>query len=261
MSEYNTEEKLLKNSIYSILKQTYKNIELIIIDDSGNRTLKEKIKNIKDSRIKIYENKKNMGLVYSLNKALKLSNGEYIARMDTDDISHSDRIIKQLSFLEENKEISILGTRCRYYDENGVWGESIFYGKVGKKDMINGNKITHPTVMFRKKILLENGGYLDYKRCEDSATWYNLFSLGYNFYVLKDTLLDYHLSKSDYKKRSIKNRLNSYKVIHEQYTKLTPTNKQILKKYLQLTLSGILPKTVMYKYHRKKISRKTKGEI
>ena len=88
MSEYNTDEKLLLRSIESIIKQTYKNIELILIDDCGINNVKKIVSKINDPRIKVYKNKKNSGLVYSLNKAIKKANGEYIARMDIWALKH-----------------------------------------------------------------------------------------------------------------------------------------------------------------------------
>lgn len=256
MSEYNTNEQLLDQSIKSILNQTYKNIEFIIIDDSGNMDLRKRIKKYKDQRIKVYTNKKNMGLVYSLNKAVKLAKGQYIARMDTDDISKPNRIEKQIAFMKAHKEISVLASRCNYYDEDGIWGESTFYGEMTKQIMLNGNKITHPTVMYKKETIQNAGGYLDYSRCEDTATWTNLISKNYRFYVMKDVLLDYHLSKNDYKKRSIRNRFDSFRNIREQYIKLSPSKKQIMKAYIKLIISSVIPQAIIYKYHRKKLGRK-----
>ena len=91
MSTYNTPEEFLKKSIDSILNQTYSNIEFIIVCD-GNREEYEKIKKINDNRIKVLLNDNNRGLPYSLNFAIENSTGDYIARMDSDDIAINDRI-------------------------------------------------------------------------------------------------------------------------------------------------------------------------
>ena len=91
MSEYNTDEMLLKESIRSMLEQTYKNFEFIIVDDKGRNNLKEIVKSFNDERIKVVENEKNEGLVYSLNRAIEEANGKYLVRMDTDDFSYNDR--------------------------------------------------------------------------------------------------------------------------------------------------------------------------
>ena len=112
MGIYNIPSKeVLEKSINSILNQSYKNIEFIIIDDgSTNDTYKwakEITKN--DKRVILKKNEKNLGLTKTLNKCLKLATGEFIARMDGDDYSHKDRFEKQLSFLKNNKEYQLVG--------------------------------------------------------------------------------------------------------------------------------------------------------
>ena len=88
MSTYNTDSEMLKESINSILNQTYKNIELIIVNDGSNKDDLKVIKSFNDNRIRVVNNKVNEGLAISLNKAIDISNGIYIARMDSDDISY-----------------------------------------------------------------------------------------------------------------------------------------------------------------------------
>ena len=107
MAEYNTNEKLLKESIESILNQTYKNFEFIIVDDCGTNNVKKITEEYNDKRIKVLKNKKNSGLVFSLNKAINMCEGKYIARMDTDDYSYPKRLEKQVTFIEKNKEFII----------------------------------------------------------------------------------------------------------------------------------------------------------
>ena len=92
MCEYNTEEKKLKKAIESILKQSYKNFELILVNDGSTTNVETIVKNFNDKRIKLFNNKKNMGFVYSLNKAIDNSRGDYLLRMDTDDISVENRL-------------------------------------------------------------------------------------------------------------------------------------------------------------------------
>ena len=104
LSVYNAESSI-ESSIKSILSQTYKNFELLIMDDhSSDKTLKicEKMRSI-DSRITLFKNSINLGLTKSLNILALNSNGAYIARQDADDISLNQRIEKQLTFLKKNK--------------------------------------------------------------------------------------------------------------------------------------------------------------
>lgn len=114
-------EKYLDEALNSIESQTYDNIEIILINDcSSDRTesicLEHKKKN---NNIIYYKNENNLGIAESLNKALSLSNGEYIVRMDGDDISLENRIQTMFDFLEKNQHIDIVGTSTITIDENG----------------------------------------------------------------------------------------------------------------------------------------------
>ena len=113
MAVYNG-EKYLKPAIESILNQTVKNFEFIMIDDVSKEGSLEILKKFskKDKRIKILRNKINIGLAKSLNRAIKLSKGEFIARMDVDDISLSERLEFQLKFLNENPDYAFCGCNC-----------------------------------------------------------------------------------------------------------------------------------------------------
>ena len=120
MSVYNEKKEWLQMSINSILNQSFKNFEFIIVlDNPDNIELKAVLEQFaaKDSRIKLIYNKKNMGLVYSLNSALKVAKGEYIARMDADDISELDRLEVQYNYFEQNPDIDFVSGFIRIIDE------------------------------------------------------------------------------------------------------------------------------------------------
>ena len=120
MGIYNT-AKSLPDSIESILNQTYKNWELIMCDDCSTDNTFE-VANFyaeKYSNIKVIKNEKNMRLAYSLNQCLKEAKGEYIARMDADDISMPFRFEKQVEFLNDNPEFMCVGSTIIPFDENG----------------------------------------------------------------------------------------------------------------------------------------------
>jgi len=107
MGVYN-EQEYLAESISSILNQTSENFELIIIDDASKDNFSEIVQQFDDERIRLLENKTNLGLTKSLNRGLDLAAGKYIARQDADDISEPDRLERQVAFLEDNEEIALV---------------------------------------------------------------------------------------------------------------------------------------------------------
>ena len=110
MSNYNTPEEYLREAIESILNQTYKNFEFIIIDDCSTDNSLEIIKSYNDERIVLIENEENIGLTKSINKGLAVAKGEYIARMDADDVSLPQRFEKQINYMNDHTELIVCGS-------------------------------------------------------------------------------------------------------------------------------------------------------
>ena len=108
MSEYNTPPDYLRASIESILSQTFKDIEIIIVDDCGKNDLDSITEEYKDKRIRVIKNNKNIGLVESLNKAIAVSKADILARMDTDDIADENRLEEQYNFMINHEEYSVV---------------------------------------------------------------------------------------------------------------------------------------------------------
>jgi len=163
LSAYNN-ENYLTEAIKSILDQTFRNLEIIIINDASTDDSGKIIKSFasKDKRIVLINNKKRLGLTKSLNKAVRLAKGKYIARMDADDISLKDRLEKQTSYLEENHDIAVLGSWVVLIDKKGkelkVKKTSCGYKNI-LDSIIKANPFIHPTLVFRKDIFDKVGLY------------------------------------------------------------------------------------------------------
>lgn len=173
MSTYKEDERLLRESIESILNQTYRDFEyIIILDYPDNDVHKSVIEEyaLKDDRIHFYINEKNMGLTDSLNRGLSLCHGEYIARMDADDISLTDRLERQMKYLEKN-HYDLIGGITEMINENG----SLLYSiksvptdpKKINKALRYSQCIAHPTWLGRKEVFEKNSGYRHMPLCED----------------------------------------------------------------------------------------------
>ena len=169
-------EKFLEEAVLSVLNQTYKDFEFIIIDDGSTDSSLKMLRSFekKDERIKLVS-RENKGLTRSLNEGIKLAQGEYIARMDGDDISMPKRFEKQIDFLEKNKDIALCGTWAINIDENGnEIGEykTPTTNKEIRKMILFHNPFIHPSVMMRKEIINNVGLYNEkIKYAQDYEYW------------------------------------------------------------------------------------------
>jgi glycosyltransferase involved in cell wall biosynthesis len=186
-------EPFLKEAMESILQQSYPNFEFIIINDGSKDNSEKTILSFNDPRIK-YHLQENKGLGATLNIALDLCKGKYIARQDQDDISYKDRFKKQVEFLEKNDRVQLVGTRARIFQDNsGVvkYHEHATHPVDLKFDLLFDNPFVHSSVMFRKSVIDEVGGYNpDRKLYEDYNLW-SRFSYKGDLANLPEILLDY----------------------------------------------------------------------
>jgi glycosyltransferase involved in cell wall biosynthesis len=205
--------------------------EFLIIDDGSTDDSIKIIRSYRDSRIRLIENKKNIGQSTSLNKGLDLALGEYIARMDQDDVSFPKRLQRQVQYLEDNPDVCIVGTWLEQHDENnrtirtiklpmnkvyecGFWvfgyGENIF---------------AHPSVMFKTKEIIALGGYgEDYDIAQDVDLWFRSAAKGFQFSNIPEVLFSYR--------------------IHSNQGSKIPKCQDEHNKALALLLSGILLQNV-----------------
>ena len=260
MGVYNELNKdILMEAVNSILHQTFEDFEFIIYDDGScpeAATLLREVAGL-DERIKLIGQDENHGLAFSLNACIDEAKGKYIARMDTDDYSYKHRLEDESDFLENNPEYDVIGGNVDYYDGSVIWGKTNnCQGIIKKEDILNSVPLCHPTVMAKREVYLAVGGYPNFKRCEDYALWIELFSKGYKLYRIKNTVLRYHLSLEDYKKRTLKTRKDFFRLLNTQYTKLNPTKSQIIKIKIKNIIAGIMPYKIMYWYHRNKARRR-----
>jgi glycosyltransferase involved in cell wall biosynthesis len=153
-----------REAVRSILEQTYRDLELIVVDDGSAddtpRILSEWA--MQDDRIRFYRNERSMGLAHCLNRCTSEAKGEYLARMDADDVSLPSRLEKQVQYLDAHPEVDILGTAAFRVDNDGK-----IVGKMGidtdHRQMASRiylrNPFVHPTVMTRKSVFERLGGY------------------------------------------------------------------------------------------------------
>ncbi len=192
MPVYNVKEEYLRESIESILNQTFTDFEFIILDDCSSNNVEEIVKSYGDDRIRFYRNSENLGIAKSRNKLMDLARGEYSALMDNDDISHPERLKKQVDFLDNNPDISILSTAYETFPEKHI----IVHPKsVRYLDLFRCCVITHPSVMYRTGSLREYK--LKYKESYICSQDYELWARAIRYLKianLDSVLLRYRLN-------------------------------------------------------------------
>lgn len=195
MPVYNT-ANYLNEAIDSILNQTFTDFEFIIVDDCSTDGSLEIIKSYTDERIILIENEVNKGYIFGLNHALALAKGNYIARMDSDDVSVKTRLNEQFNFLEKNLKVGIVGSFVSIINETvndfkDIWSYPISDEEI-RLHLIANSPFAHPSVMLRRHLLSNhNLKYSkDFYPCEDYFLWHEILkcSEGYN---IPEVLLRY----------------------------------------------------------------------
>ncbi|MCF7821487.1 MAG: glycosyltransferase [Mariprofundaceae bacterium] len=192
----------LKPAVHSILKQSFKNWELIILDDASTDNSLEVIRSFDDPRIRLVEGEANAGLSARLNMAVDLASGRYFARMDQDDVSYPDRIKKQLDYLQTHPEVDLLATSYAVFNDNLEWLGKLsllqHHHEICRKPW-NGFYMPHPTWMGRTEWFKSHR----YESYADGAEDQNLLLRSYansRFACLNEVLLAYRQNERPLKK-------------------------------------------------------------
>lgn len=227
MGVYNMANKkeIMKLAIESIFNQTYNNFEFIICDDGSNDGTYEILKSLteKDNRVTLIRNDRNRRLAYSLNRCLKIAKGEYIARMDADDISMPNRLEKQIKFLDEHLEYAIVGCNLLFINNNGIWGKRIFAEKPTKKSFLFTSPFCHPAIIMRKKVLDKVDNYKVEKitrRLEDYDLFMRMYANGYKGYNMQEFLYQFREDDDAFKRRAYKYRWDEVQVRYRGFKTL-----------------------------------------
>lgn len=189
---YNS-EKFIAETIESVLAQTYKNWEMLIVNDcskdNGAKIAEEYSK--KDKRIKLFNNEKNEGVSFTRNRAIDLSNGKYIAFLDSDDLWHKEKLEKQIGMMEE-KNISLSYTAyTKINEDKSLRGKIKVPEKVNYKGLLKGNIMGCLTVIVRKDILKDS--YFRQTKQEDYILWLELLKKVNFSYGLQESLAFYRV--------------------------------------------------------------------
>ena len=243
MATYKESIECLKQSIESIINQTYNDFEFIIILDNPDN--KEHIAFIndyvcKDERIKFYINDKNMGLTNTLNRGLKLAEGKYICRMDADDISELYRMEHQKKYLEEN-DFDLIGGISQMIDEDGNTIYSIKkvptnFKKI-KKCIKYNQVISHPTWFGKKEVFDKLNGYRNMPLCEDYDFTLRAILQGFKISNVNECVLKYRMTKDSISRSNLFEQYLFARYITKQYSEGKVSEVEEAKAYVKKNVS------------------------
>jgi len=191
-------EKYVGAAISSILNQDFKDFELLVLDDGSVDASVKVISSFTDKRIRFVQNERNIGLISTLNKALKLVDSEYIVRMDGDDIAHGNRLSTQVKFMDENREVGASGSfyHAMLGDKKMYFDLPVSHDEI-KCFLLFNCPLAHPTSIIRTSVLKKNNiSYsADFVNSEDYDFWSQI-SLVSKVVNIPQSLLDYRMHEN-----------------------------------------------------------------
>ncbi len=248
----------LNEAIDCIIAQTETDWELVMCDDGSvddTYNIAKEYANRLPDKIKLLKNEKNFGLNATLNRCLAVSEGEFVARMDGDDVCVPHRFEKELAVLESDPSLALVSCNMDFFDETGTWGIVSHPEIPQKKDFLKGSPFCHAPCMMRKKAVDSVGGYSEGKRLlrvEDYHLWMKFYAAGYIGKNINETLYSMRDDRNAYSRRKFKYRIN------EAYVKCLCVKKLGLPltgyvHALRPIIVGLLPSFIYNKLHKRNL--------
>ncbi|WP_264531333.1 glycosyltransferase family 2 protein [Flavobacterium sp. N502540] len=242
---YNNETTLL-DAVKSVFIQTYQNWELILLNDGSKDKSLEIANSIKDKRVKVVNDGSNRGLVFRLNQAVSLVSGEYIARMDGDDLMHPERIEKQMKMFLLNPDVDLVDTGAYSIDEVGMplGIRGLVPIQYDEKFIINNAMLLHASIIGKKEWFIKNKYDEVYVRAEDRELWLRTYKYS-KFERVKEPLYIVREGKVNVRNyvQSVKTVREILKVYGPEIFSKKELKKELLKTYLKtfiIKLAGFL---------------------
>ncbi len=218
-------ENYISETIQSVLSQTFKNFELLIVDDGSTDSTHVRILEFSDDRIHVLRNKKNEGLISSLNRGILHSKAKYIARLDADDIAFPTRLEKQVAFMEANLEVGLCGTFAEVFGaETGIMKVPTEHDEISAELCIL-NRFIHPSVIMRRSVLSQHRLLYRLPFAEDYDLWCRM-SLVTQVRNIPEVLVRY--------------RKHEEQVTNRSFLKVQEATDKVIISHLNTLFAGIL---------------------
>lgn len=261
MGIYNCAE-YLPEAIDSILNQTYENWEFVICNDAstdGTQAVLDEYKAKYPDKFILISNETNKRLAFSLNRCLQYATGDYIARMDGDDIAAPDRFEKEIAYLKAHPDCDLVGTAMQQFDENGPIQVVAKPENVDKFSMRTMVPFNHATIMTYRRVYDALGGYTVAKRtnrAQDYDLWFRFFAEGFQGHNLPEA---YYLVREDLnaiKRRTFKVRWYAFQTTCVGYKLLDFPKRWLIKEFFVMLFKSIIPYRLYHLYRRLQSKRR-----
>lgn len=223
-------ERTLKETLDSIFNQTFKDFEILLINDGSNDGSGNIIASYTDSRIRLIDNGTNKGLIYSLNYGIEKVRGEYIARMDSDDIMAPDRLKIQYEYMQLHPDVDICGSFIEIFESSEVIGHQL-YGTTNdeiKSELLFNSPLAHPTYFIRRSSFMGYKYSPNFKYCEDYELLSRFLLNNHKGANIPEYLLKYRISENSQTKIGESDSL-------ERFLSISRTQNSVLKKGLGIS--------------------------
>ncbi len=254
---HNPDKKELYQAVQSVIVQTFEDWEMILYDDGSDEAYEVFIYEISclDARIRYVRNPVHHSLAYGLNQSLKIAAGEYAARMDADDISAPERFCRQLAFLESHRRYLWVGSNIALINAQGeIWGERHYPATPENRDFLKYSPYAHPAVMFRRKELLEFGGYFKGEsacRGEDYELFMRLHGAGARGFNLQEILLHYREAESSYGRRKLRFQLQEAGIRFTGFRRMGIVTPKVFVYVIKPVVVWMVPKKMKLAIHKR----------
>ncbi len=248
----------LERSIHSIIDQTYRNWEFLIVDDGSgdNDRTYNAIKQFAsgDDRIVAMRYSHHRGLAYALDYGLAHAHGQYIARQDDDDFSVPTRLSTEIAYLSKHPDVAICGTNAVIFDEDGEWGKLTLPPKPTKQSFLWNSPFLHPSVVMRADALKQVAGYRvirETQQYEDYDLFMRMYARGFRGVNLQQPLYRYRSDRNVMKYRPMRRRFQEVKIRSDGFRALGLGLRSIPYIVKPLVI-GAIPKRIYARIQRRR---------
>ncbi|MBI4021826.1 MAG: glycosyltransferase [Candidatus Andersenbacteria bacterium] len=243
--------RFIEEALASVLRQTYQNIELLVVDDASSDGTGEIVRQIGGPKLRLKRNEARLGLTRSLNRGLALARGEFIARLDDDDVwVGRDKLVKQVGFLKQHPDVGLVGTQNMVVDERG---REMYRWRVQNKDeairrdLLQRNQFVHSGVLVRREAMRQAGGYDERRRyAQDYELWLRI-GTKWQLANLPDMWVKQRVNRRGVTSRHNLAQFGSFLATAFEYRQRYPSFWKNVPVYARELLVNLLPKMVFYK--------------